>query len=77
MTFSLVSLCKQTLKVLLGGVQILTASISLSVLAVLWLVGVPIYLLLTTLIPNKKLSREEQMYLSLRGSGFNQDRSND
>lgn len=71
------SLCKQTLKVLLVGVQILTVSILLLALVVPWLVGVLIYSLLMILTLNRKPSKEELMYLSLLGNGSSQAQSND
>jgi hypothetical protein len=63
--------------VLLVGVQILTVSILLLVLAVPWLVGALIYSLLMILTLNRKPSKEELMYLSLLGSGSSQVRSSD
>jgi hypothetical protein len=53
------------------------ASILLSVLAVLWLVVVLISLLLTILIPSKRLSKAAQTYLNRRGSGSSRALYND
>jgi hypothetical protein len=43
------------------------------VLAVPWLVAVLIYLLLMTLTPNKRPSKEDLMSLNPLGSGFSRD----
>ncbi len=77
MTFSLKSSFKQTVKVLLVGVQILTVSILLLALVVPWLVGVLIYSLLMILILNRKPSKEELTYLNPLGNGFSLDPSKD
>ena len=55
---------------LLGGGQTLMVNILLSVWVALWLDAVLICLLLTTLILNKKLSKEDRTYFYLLGSGF-------
>jgi hypothetical protein len=68
---------RQTPKVRLAGEQILTVSISLLVLAALWLVVVLTSLLLTTLILSKKPNNSEQKCLSQLGSGFSQVPSSD
>jgi hypothetical protein len=68
-----VSSFKQTVKVLLVGVQILTVSILLLALVVPWLVGALIYSLLMILILNRKPSKEELMYLTPLGNGFSRD----
>jgi len=70
-------LFKLTRNLLLGGVLTLMASILLLVLGVLSLVVVPIYLLLTILIPSRMRSREEPMYSSQLGNGSSQDPYND
>jgi hypothetical protein len=68
-----VSSFKQTVKVLLVGVQILTVSILLLALVVPWLVGALIYSLLMILILSRKPSKEELMYLIPLGNGFSRD----
>jgi hypothetical protein len=72
-TSFLMSSFKQTVKVLLVGVQILTVSILLLALVVPWLVGVLIYSLLMILILNRKPSKEELTYLNPLGNGFSRD----
>ena len=69
--------CKQTPKVRLAGEQILTVSISLLVLAALWLGVVLTSLLLTTLILSKKPNNFDPKCLNQHGSGFSQAQSND
>jgi hypothetical protein len=66
-------LSKPTASLRLVGVRILMVSTSLLALAALLLAVVPISLLLTTLILNRKLNKVEQTYLNPRGSGSSQD----
>jgi predicted phage terminase large subunit-like protein len=61
-TSSLISNCKRIVNRLLGGVRTLMGNILQSVLAVLWLVGVPTYSLLMTHIQNKMQSWVNQMF---------------
>jgi hypothetical protein len=64
-------------KVLVGGVLILTASILLSVLAVLSLVEALICSLLTIPTRNRKLNKAAQTFLNRLGNGSSQAPSKD
>ena len=75
--FSLKWNYRRTPKVRLAGERILTVSISLLVLAALWLVVVLTSLLLTTLILSKKPNNYDPKCLNQLGSGFSQAQSND
>jgi hypothetical protein len=70
-------LSKPTVSLRLVGVRILMASTSLLALAALLLAVVPIFLLLTILTLNRKLSKVAQTYSSQHGSGSSQDLSSD
>jgi hypothetical protein len=76
-TFSLKSSFKLTLNLLLDGVLILTASILLSVLAVLLLVEALICSLLMIPTQNRKLNKVAQTFLNRLGNGSSQARSSD
>ena len=70
-TYSLMSRFKRIVSRLLDGVQTIVGSILQSVLAVLWLGGVPTYSLLTTHTQSKMRNLESRTFFYRHGNGFN------